>query len=107
MKRVITALCAAFVAMSASAYTPNRIVIPDIEGYKTLKGDFHIHTVFSDGDVWPSTRVKEAVWEGLDVIAITEHLDTRHQKMVNKGYFTKEKNDRHRSYEIAKEAAKG
>ena len=78
MKRVITALCAAFVAMSASAYTPNRIVIPDIEGYKTLKGDFHIHTVFSDGDVWPSTRVKEAVWEGLDVIAITEHLDTRH-----------------------------
>ncbi len=31
---------------------------PNILGYKTLKCDFHQHTVFSDGDVWPSIRVR-------------------------------------------------
>ena len=49
------------------------INVPDIDGLKTLKCDFHIHTVFSDGDVWPTVRVKEAWQEGLDVIALTDH----------------------------------
>ena len=91
--------------LSASAQlTPNKIVVPNIPGYQTLKGDFHIHTVFTDATVWPATRVQEAIWEGLDVIAITEHIDTRHQKYVNQGVFT-EKCDRNFSYEIAKKAA--
>ncbi len=47
--------------------------VPDIAGYKTLKCDFHIHTVFSDGEVWPTTRVEEAWREGLDAIALTDH----------------------------------
>jgi len=29
----------------------NIISIPDVKGYKVLKCDFHIHTVFSDGTV--------------------------------------------------------
>ena len=92
-------------ALAASAQlTPNKIVVPDIPGYQTLKGDFHIHTVFTDATVWPATRVHEAIWEGLDVIAITEHIDTRHQKYVNQGVFT-EKCDRNFSYELAKKAA--
>ena len=92
-------------ALAASAQlTPNKIVVPDIPGYQTLKGDFHIHTVFTDATVWPVTRVHEAIWEGLDVIAITEHIDTRHQKYVNHGVFT-EKCDRNFSYELAKQAA--
>ena len=91
--------------LSASAQlTPNKIVVPNIPGYQTLKGDFHIHTVFTDATVWPATRVQEAIWEGLDVIAITEHIDIRHQKYVNQGVFT-EKCDRNFSYEIAKKAA--
>ena len=49
------------------------INIPDIPGYLTLKGDFHMHTVFSDGRVWPTIRVQEAWRDGLDVIAITDH----------------------------------
>ena len=86
MKRFLLTIIAAVGAMSAYAqFTPNKIVVPDIEGYQTLTGDFHIHTVFSDASVWPATRVQEAIWEGLDVIAITEHIDTRHQKMVNNG----------------------
>lgn len=106
MKRFLLTLVAVAAVLSASAQlTPNKIVIPDIEGYKTLKGDFHIHTVFSDATVWPVTRVHEAIWEGLDVIAITEHIDTRHQKMVNNGTFVKEKCDRDYSYKLAKKAA--
>ncbi|MBQ9137830.1 MAG: hypothetical protein IJX65_04250 [Alistipes sp.] len=106
MKRFVLTLMAVAGVMTASAQlTPNKIVVPDIEGYKTLTGDFHIHTVFSDATVWPTTRVQEAIWEGLDVIAITEHIDTRHQKMVNNGVFTKEKCDRDYSYQIAKKAA--
>jgi len=54
-----------------------KITIPDIPGYKTLKGDFHMHSVFSDGLVWPTVRVDEAVNEGLDVIAITDHIEYR------------------------------
>ena len=106
MKRLLLTLVAVAGVLSASAQlTKNKIVVPDIEGYKTLTGDFHIHTVFSDAQVWPSTRVYEAIWEGLDVIAISEHIDTRHQKMVNNGTFVKEKCDRDYSYKLAKKAA--
>ena len=47
--------------------------VPDIPGYKTLKCDFHMHTVFSDGEVWPTVRLTEAFRDGLDVISITDH----------------------------------
>ena len=106
MKRLTSIFTLLLMASAAMAYTPNKIVIPNVEGYLTLKGDFHIHTCFSDASVWPTTRVQEAVWEGLDVLAITDHIDTRHQKMKKRGYFT-EKCDRDTSYKLAKsEAAK-
>jgi predicted metal-dependent phosphoesterase TrpH len=49
--------------------------IPDIPGYVTLKCDLHMHTMFSDGGVWPTVRVEEAWREGLDAIAITDHIE--------------------------------
>jgi hypothetical protein len=49
--------------------------IPDIPGYRTLKCDLHTHTVFSDGSVWPDVRAEEAWREGLDAIAITDHIE--------------------------------
>ncbi len=70
------------------------IHIPDIAGYKTLKGDFHMHTIFSDGDVWPTVRVQEAYYEGLDVIAITDHIEHRPKRDFVKG-------DHNSAYEIA------
>jgi hypothetical protein len=74
------------------------IRIPDVPGYVTLKGDFHIHTVFSDGTVWPSVRAEEAWREGLDVIAITDHIEYQpHKKDVSTNH--------NRSYEIARSAA--
>jgi len=48
--------------------------LPDISGYQTVLCDFHIHTMFSDGSVWPTVRVQEAWMEGLDAISITDHL---------------------------------
>ncbi len=49
--------------------------LPDLPGYVTMKCDFHMHTVFSDGDVWPTVRIDEALRDGLDAIAITDHLE--------------------------------
>lgn len=51
------------------------IEFPDIPNYKTIICDFHQHSVFSDGDVWPSIRVQEAIKDGIDAISITEHLE--------------------------------
>jgi predicted metal-dependent phosphoesterase TrpH len=59
------------------------IKIPDIMGYKTLKGDFHMHTIFSDGIVLPSERVREAWTEGLDVIAITDHTTPQPKHVIS------------------------
>jgi hypothetical protein len=54
--------------------------MPDIPGYVTLKCDFHSHTVFSDGNVWPTQRVGEAWRDGLDALAITDHLEYQPHK---------------------------
>lgn len=53
---------------------------PDIPGYITLTGDFHVHTDFSDGVVWPTFRIDEAVREGIDIISITDHVEYRPHK---------------------------
>ena len=51
----------------------DRILFPEVEGYQVLKGEFHIHTLYSDGQVTPEVRVYEAWRDGLDVLAITDH----------------------------------
>ena len=53
------------------------IILPQIKGYNTYKGDFHVHTIYSDGEVTPRERMREAWYDGLDVIAITDHLEIR------------------------------
>ena len=52
------------------------ITIPDVNGYKVLKCDFHMHTVFSDGTVWPNIRLQEVWEEGLDAFSITDHVES-------------------------------
>jgi len=39
-----------------------------------------MHTVFSDGNVWPPVRVDEAWRQGLDAIAITDHIEYQPHK---------------------------
>jgi hypothetical protein len=53
---------------------------PQLSGYKTLACDFHMHTVFSDGNVWPTIRVTETWRQGLDAIAITDHIEYQPHK---------------------------
>ncbi|MAG20619.1 MAG: Sb-PDE family phosphodiesterase [Candidatus Marinimicrobia bacterium] len=77
------------------------IRFPDVQGYKTLTCDLHMHTVFSDGDVWPIIRVDEAIRDGLDVIAITEHLEYQpHKEDIPNP-------DRNRSHVVASNRAEG
>jgi hypothetical protein len=51
--------------------------MPDVPGFVTLKADLHLHSVFSDGEVWPTVHVREAWRDGLDVISLTEHREYR------------------------------
>ena len=75
MKRLIIIILL-FVSLTSSVYGQRKIVnLPDLPGYVTLKCDFHMHTVFSDGNVWPTVRIDEALRDGLDAIAITDHLE--------------------------------
>ena len=62
------------------AQVRHEIRFPDLPGYKTLKCDFHMHTVFSDGTVWPSVRADEAWQIGLDALALTDHIEYQPHK---------------------------
>ena len=53
------------------------IILPQVKGYNVYKGDFHIHTSYSDGTVNPAGRVAEAWLDGLDIIAITDHYESQ------------------------------
>lgn len=110
MKKILIAAVAILCSLSASAQfyyqdatnvdmlrhsrqtSPTRaeIVLPVVNGLNVYKADLHLHTVYSDGDVTPEYRVREAWNDGLDVVASTEHVEyRRHEgKMISfmKGY---------------------
>jgi hypothetical protein len=101
LKRTFPIIAAAALAgVAAQAQPPVRhaLAIPDLPGFRTLKADFHLHTVFSDGNVWPTVHVQDAWRDGLDVISLTEHAEYHpHASDV--------KVDGGRSYAIAKPLA--
>lgn len=104
--RSIFSFLALFLATSLIAQTHNHtfnraIVFPNVPGYLTLKCDLHIHTVFSDGSVWPDIRVMEAEKDGLDVISLTEHLEYQpHKEDIPHP-------NRNRSYQLAQKLVAG
>ena len=53
------------------------VVLPQVNGYNVYKADLHTHTIYSDGQVLPKFRVREAWRDGLDVLAVTEHIEHR------------------------------
>ncbi|MFP6582793.1 MAG: Sb-PDE family phosphodiesterase [Candidatus Hydrogenedentota bacterium] len=92
-KLVCSSLCVVF-ALTANADTRSEIQFPDIPGYKTIIADFHTHTVFSDGLVWPTVRMDEAWREGIDAIAVTDHIEYQpHKEYVS--------DDHNASYKVA------
>jgi len=91
-------LLAALGARGAAAQERDPLPVPDLPGFKTLKGDFHLHTVFSDGEVWPTVHVRDAWRDGLDVVALTDHVEYHpHAKDVT--------SDLRRPYEEARSLA--
>ena len=82
----------------------SEIVIPQVNGYNVYKADLHTHTMFSDGKVTPEWRVEEAWQDGLDIVAITDHIEnrpyvTRIPKYLN-GVEVKVENERNISVDI-------
>jgi hypothetical protein len=51
------------------------ISFPNLPGYQMLACDLHMHTVFSDGEVWPTVRVRETWRQGLHALAISDHIE--------------------------------
>jgi hypothetical protein len=97
MRRAILLLSVLLFGLNISAQ--KRIInLPEIPGYLLLKCDFHIHTVFSDGEVWPVYRVNEAWKDGLDVLAISDHLEYQPKRE----YIP---TDHNAAWKIAKDAA--
>lgn len=94
LRKVFIVALTFFVFQLGSAQSRRIINIPDIKGYQTLKCDFHMHTIFSDGTVWPTVRVNEAWKEGLDAISITDHIEYRPHSMDIVA-------DHNRSFELA------
>jgi hypothetical protein len=90
---LIISCCAVLHAQQLSS---NReIIFPDLDNYLTLVCDFHTHSVFSDGSVWPDIRVEEAERDKIDVLAVTEHLE--YQPHISDIPHP----DRNRSYQLA------
>ncbi|GAB5551945.1 MAG: Sb-PDE family phosphodiesterase [Saprospiraceae bacterium] len=79
----------------------NRAIhFPDVPGYKTIVCDFHQHTIFSDGSVWPDIRIQEALRDSIDAVSMTEHLEYQpHRADVPHP-------DRNRSHDIAVQNAR-
>ena len=95
----LSLFCVLFILVLPAWAQRREIRIPDIPGYHTLKCDFHMHTVFSDGLVWPTVRVDEAWREGLDAISITDHIEYQpHEADIPTNH--------NRPYEIALDRAK-
>ena len=65
-------------------HTPVRkeIFIPQVCGYNVYKSDLHTHSVYSDGQVTPKYRIREAWLDGLDIMAVTEHIEYRPNEEV-------------------------
>jgi hypothetical protein len=95
---IIALVVGCHLCLTVAQDVPRPLAVPDVPGYLTLKGDFHLHSVFSDGEVWPTVHVREAWRDGLDVIALTEHVEYRpHKADVSGGP--------RRAYEVARPLA--
>ena len=101
----------AYHEITARAPRPRVITIPDVgplphgKLYKVLKGDFHMHTLFSDGHVMPNARVQEAVLNGFDCISITDHIEHRPYLGGNSVKLAENNDDHNIAYTMAKPEA--
>ncbi|MGP3918305.1 CehA/McbA family metallohydrolase [Nonomuraea sp. 10N515B] len=63
---------------------PPRREIPDIDGMRWFAGDFHAHTVHSDGNLTLAELAELAHGRGLDFLAVTDHNTVSHHPWLAK-----------------------
>ncbi|MBQ9137278.1 MAG: histidinol-phosphatase [Alistipes sp.] len=90
MKKILVSILALLPLCATAQYNPEilrtpvaqpaqrvELILPVVNGYNIYKADLHTHSIYSDGEVTPAFRVREAYFDGLDAIAITEHIEYR------------------------------
>ena len=93
MREIISIL---LIIASLNSYSQKRkVFFKSPAGVYFISSDLHIHSVFSDGSVWPTVRVDEAIRDSLDLISLTEHLE--YQSHISDIPHT----NRNRSFQIA------
>ena len=53
------------------------IILPKVNGLNVYKADLHTHSIYSDANLTPEQRVKEAWNDGLDIFSMTDHVEYR------------------------------
>ncbi len=53
------------------------IILPQVNGLNVYKADLHTHSIYSDAELTPEERVREAWIDGLDIFAMTDHVEYR------------------------------
>lgn len=54
------------------------IIVPEkVNGLNVYKADLHSHSIYSDAELTPEQRVREAWFDGLDIFALTDHVEYR------------------------------
>jgi len=66
-------LAASLALSDDDTFSRRMMTFPRVNGYDVLCGDFHIHTIHSDGKLTPRERITEAWKYGYDAISITDH----------------------------------
>ena len=74
---LLLVLAAILLAVPAWTALPPDHSFPKVGPYQVLCGDFHMHTINSDGKLTTRERVEESYSLGYDVIAVTDHKKTR------------------------------
>ena len=65
------------VNLLSNANRRTEIILPQVNGLNVYKADLHTHSIYSDAELTPEQRVKEAWLDGLDIFAMTDHIEVR------------------------------
>ncbi|NUS02146.1 MAG: CehA/McbA family metallohydrolase [Nonomuraea sp.] len=69
-------------AEPAHGERPPRRDVPDVGGLRWYAGDFHAHTVHSDGGLTVAELAELARMRGLDFLAVTDHNTVSHHPLL-------------------------
>ena len=65
------------ITLVQNAERRTEIILPKVNGLNVYKADLHTHSIYSDAQLTPEERVREAWFDGLDIFAMTDHVEYR------------------------------